>query len=246
MKKALLSVLCFLIVFSSFSQDEERGGYKDRCLILKWAPGSLTTGKITAGGEYNFKKKHSLEVFFGFPAAMNHKIEYDHNTSTLSTQAFSFLAGYRYYFGKKPHSGMYIEPYYKYLHHQASGMLRGDLNGESATFDTHTDYKGMGVGAQLGVQFLIVDRICLDFFILGPEANFAKFYTTATDVSSSIPWTTVDADEAEQDIKDVVKVIPIVGNKIEVQVDQNAKTVTTSYKGFVPGIRFGASIGIRL
>ena len=247
MKKALLSVLCFLIVFASFSQDEEEsGGYRDRCLILKWAPGSLAAGKITVGGEYNFKKKSSLEVFFGIPAAKNHSLKYDNSTSTLSTQAFSFLAGYRHYFGKKPHSGMYIEPYYKYLHHQARGTLNGDLNGESATFNTHTDYKGMGVGAQLGVQFLIVDRICMDFFILGPEINSAKFYTTATDVSSTIPWTTVDADEAEQDIKDVLKDIPLVGKKIGVQVDQNAKTVTTSYKGFVPGLRFGASIGFRL
>src|SRR4030095_6271082 len=248
MKKALLVTSCFLVVISCFSQDEEDRSdfYTDRSLILKWSPSSLSTGKITVGGEYNFKKKNSLEVFFGIPVAKNHKLDYDNNSSTLSTKGFSFLAGYRYYFGKKPHSGMYIEPYYKYLHYQASGMIHGDLNGESASFDTHLDYKGMGLGAQIGVQFLIAKRICLDFFILGPEANSAKFYTTATDVSSTIPWTTVDADEAEQDIKDVLKDIPLVGKKIGVQVDQNATTVTTSYKGFVPGLRFGASIGFRL
>ena len=248
MKKSLLSVLFLITAISSFCQDEEDRSdfYRERALILKWSPSSLATGKLTFGGEYNFKKKNSLEVFFGFPAAKSHKFDYDNSSSSLSSQGFSFLAGYRYYFGKKPHSGFYVEPYYKYLHHQLDGMLQGDLNGESATFKTHTDYKGMGIGAQLGVQWLIVDRVCMDFFILGPEANSAKFYSTATDVAGTIPWTEVDANEAAKDIKDVVSKIPIVGNKIDVIVDQNTKTVTTSYRGFVPGLRFGASIGFRL
>jgi transcriptional regulator GlxA family with amidase domain len=33
--------------------------------------------------------------------------------------------------------------------------------------------------------------------------------------------------------------------EIEVVVDKNAKTVYTSYNGFTPGLRFGASVGIR-
>ena len=248
MKKALLAVICFLLVFSAFSQNEEdrTDRYTDRCVILKWAPGSLIAGKLTLGGEYNFKKKNSLEMFLGFPTAMDHKFDYDNSTSSLSTQAFSFFAGYRYYFGKRPHSGLYVEPYYKYLHHQLNGFLNGDVNGEAASFDTHTDYKGMGVGAQIGFQFLIAKRICFDFFILGPEANSVKFYSTSTDVSSSIPWTVIEADEAEQDIKDALNNIPVIGDKIEVSVDQNTRTVSTKYKGFAPGFRFGASIGIRL
>jgi hypothetical protein len=240
MKKPLLFVATILLFACSFAQRYNRD------LIVKWAPGSLASGKLTLGGEYNFKEKNSLELIIGLPTGKSRHFNYDDNTSDLTMKAFSVLAGYRYYLGKKPVSGIYIEPYLKYLHHQASGILIGNLDGETARFDTHTDYKGFGIGGQLGVQFLIIKKISLDFFILGPEANSSTFSIAATDVASSIPWTTLDAEEAEQDIKDAVSKIPLVGNKIEILVDQNTKTVTTRYQGFVPGLRFGASIGIRL
>jgi hypothetical protein len=240
MKKTLLFVFAILLFACSFAQRYNRD------LIVKWAPGSLATGKLTLGGEYNFKKKNSIEFIIGIPTAKNHHLDYDGNSSDLSIKAFSALAGYRYYLGRKDVAGFYVEPYFKYLHHQASGTLIGTLNGETAMFETRTDYKGIGLGAQLGVQFLIVKKVSLDFFILGPEANSSKFSAVATDVASSIPWTYVEAAEAEQDIKDVVQDIPLVGDKIEVSVDQATKTVTTRYSGFMPGIRFGAAIGIRL
>jgi hypothetical protein len=243
MKKLLLSLFFICLIASSFAQDQER---YNRDLIVKWAPGSLASGKLTLAGEYNFKKKHSVELIIGIPKARNYHLDYDGNSSDLSIKGFSALLGYRYYLGKKDVAGFYVEPYAKYLHHQAHGVLIGTLNGETAMFDTHTDYKGIGVGAQLGVQFLIAKKISLDFFLLGPEANSSQFSTTATDVASSIPWTHVEASEAEQDIKDVVQDIPLVGDKIQVIVDQATKTVTTRYSGFMPGFRFGASIGVRL
>jgi hypothetical protein len=212
--------------------------------LLKWAPASLEAGKITVGGEYNFRKKSSIEFFIGLPAPMNHQFKYDNNSSDLSSKAFSLLAGYRYYFGKKNASGVYVEPYAKY--HTAAGILQGQLNGEVAKFDTKSDYKGYGIGAQLGVQFLIAKRFSFDLFLLGPEANTSEFNTVSTDVASNIPWTLIKANEAEKDIKDAFRNIPIIGDKIEVKVDQNTKTVTTRYNGFLPGLRFGASVGIRL
>jgi outer membrane autotransporter protein len=167
---------------------------------LKWAPGSLAAGKLTLGGEYHFKKKNSLELFFGFPTGTHQQFNYDNNKSSLDSKAASTLAGYRYYFSKNGGTGLYIEPYFKYLHHQASGFLHGDINGESASFDTHTDYKGVGGGLQFGAQFFIAKTVSIDFFFLGPEANSSTFSLSAT----------------------------------------------TRYSGFVPGFRFGLSIGIKL
>ena len=97
------------------------------------------------------------------------------------------------------------------MHHQVNGLLQGDLNGESASFDMHTDYKGNAVGLQMGVQFFIAKTVSIDFFFLGPEANLGTFSSTATDISSILPWTSVDADEAEKDIKDALKNIPVIG-----------------------------------
>jgi hypothetical protein len=56
-----------------------------------------------------------------------------------------------------------------------------------------------------------------------------------------------DAAEAEDDIKDALDNIPIIGEKIEVKTDQNSKTVFISYKGFLPGVRqaFQLAFGFR-
>ena len=244
MKNITLFLCAVLFFLTAFSQKERL--QSDRYIVLKWAPGSLTAGKLTLGGEYHFKKKNALELFIGFPTGTHHGFNYDNNSSSLESKASSTLAGYRYYFSKNGGTGLYIEPYFKYLHHQASGFLQGDLNGEPASFDTHTDYKGVGGGIQFGVQFFIAKTVSIDFFFLGPEANSSTFSLTATDVSGTLPWTSADANEAEQDIKDALKFIPIVGKKVDVQVDENTRTVSTRYSGFVPGLRFGMSIGIKL
>jgi hypothetical protein len=67
-----------------------------------------------------------------------------------------------------------------------------------------------------------------------------------TDVANSIPWTFVQADEAEQDIRNAISGIPLIGEKMEVEVDAGTKTINTRYNGFLPGFRIGASVGLRL
>lgn len=240
MKKIALSA--FYLLFVSLPVTAQNSPN----IFLKWAPAGLAAGKITVGGEYNFKKKNSVELFVGIPLSRNHRFDYDGETSNINSKVFSVLAGYRRYLGKKPASGLYVEPFVKYLKHEASGILDGDLSGEKARFNTVTDYKGYGAGIQLGVQFVIAKRVSLDIFFLGPEANSAKFSSAATDIASNIPWTYVKADEAAREIKDAIKDIPIIGEKTEVTVNQNLKTVYTRYDGFLPGLRFGASVGIRL
>jgi hypothetical protein len=51
MKKPALSFVCLIVSFTCISQYNKE-------VVLKWAPGSLTVGKLTLGGEYNFKKKN--------------------------------------------------------------------------------------------------------------------------------------------------------------------------------------------
>ncbi|HYE55082.1 MAG TPA: DUF3575 domain-containing protein [Chitinophagaceae bacterium] len=237
MKK--ISVLLLTIILFQFAHAQKN-------FFVKWAPASLAAGKLTVGSEFNFKKKQSVELFVGIPVPTNKEFDYDGNTSELESKAFSILAGYRYYLGKRNASGLYIEPYVKYLKHEANGVLVGDLDNGPARFATVTEYKGFGVGAQLGVQFIIAKKISFDLFFLGPEANSAKFSSRSTDVADALPWTFIEANEAENNVKDAMQDIPIIGDKMEVTVSQAQKTVFTKYDGFLPGFRFGASIGIRL
>ncbi len=214
--------------------------------VIKWAPAGLVFGKLSLGTEYNFKKKNSVELFIGIPVAATRTIDYDNKQSDIESRVFSVLAGYRRYIGKKSNAGFYAEPYFKYLEHHAKGILEGDLDSKIARMDTKTDYKAWGAGVQLGYQFLIAKRICLDFFLIGPEANIVRFNSQSTDIANSVPWTIIQSGEAEREIKDAIKDIPILKDKLEISVDQSKKTVYTEYKGFLPGFRMGASIGFRL
>lgn len=237
--KTLLAIVALSCVLSSTHA-------QTKSVFIKWSPASLAVGKITVGSEYNFKKKQSFEFIVGVPVSVSKSFDYDNNTSEFDSKAFSLFAGYRYYFGKRSAAGLYIEPYVKYLQHDAAGFLQGDLDGETARFDTKTSYKGFGAGAQLGVQFLIAKKISLDFFFLGPEANTVKFSSISTDVADSLPWTFIQENEAEQNVKEALEDIPLIGDKIQVTANRDTKSVSTKYDGFLPGFRFGASVGIRL
>ncbi len=97
----------------------------------------------------------------------------------------------------------------------------------------------------MGFQFFIAKTVAIDLFLIGPEANSAKFNSSSTDVYNNIPWTLANGDEAAKEIHDRLKDIPYIGDKIDVAVNTNTKTVTTKYAGFAPGFRAGFSVGIR-
>ena len=248
MKKSLLLCgLSLLTVASVFAQEKEKKEPVDyrKSLTAKFAPGGLAVGKVTFGAEYNFKRKQSITLMIGVPFDKNRNVDYDDKTSVITTSAKSAMLGYRYYLGKKDRSGFYVEPYAKYVSFKAHGFLDADINGDPARFDTHATYEGYGAGIQLGFQFFIVRTVAIDLFLIGPEANSAKFNSSSTDVYDNIPWTLANGNDAAKDIKDNLKDIPYIGDKIDVTVNTSAKTVYTKYSGFAPGFRAGLSVGIR-
>ena len=212
-------------------------------IALKWAPTGLFLGSVSMQGEYNFGK-HSLTAKIGVPANTHHSFTYQDKDADFSMKATSFLAGYRTYLSRKQLRGLYFEPYFKYVHHTAEGVGNGTLSGEPVVMNFTNDYNGFGVGAQLGAQFLIGKRFVIDLFFLGPEINSSTDNFKAVEVSHTLPWTMVQANEAEKDIRDFVDKFPFVRNKVKVMVDRDNHTVTTDFKGALPGLRIGASFGV--
>ena len=106
MKKRINTVLvASLIAGEALAQESPN-------TIIKWAPATLFTGKVTIGGEYNFSHKNSVELLVGIPATISRTVDYDDTKSKINSKAFSVLAGYRRYLGKRPMSGLYFEPYF--------------------------------------------------------------------------------------------------------------------------------------
>lgn len=245
MKNLILGIACMACLYTTpFAQQAVSSNYH-RYTAIKFAPGGLAAGKVTVGGEYNFRYRNSITLLAGLPFDQTQKIDLYGSKDNVHTKAFSIMAGYRYYLGQKTMNGFYIEPYVKYLKQQASGLINADLYSYKAVFDSHSNYTGIGAGAQLGAQFTIAKLFLFDFFLIGPEANSAKFSSYSVDIANNVPWNYADEQEAEKKIKDALKDIPVIGTKVQVKVDKENKTVTTGFSGFAPGFRIGASIGIR-
>jgi len=240
----LLITASFTIVITGNAQHNVDSSAQHN-VAVKWSPLGLAFGKLTLGGEYSIKKKQSITFYAGIPVGIQRNFNLDNNTADVKSNTTSVMAGYRFYLGKNPMKGFYFEPYLKYMHNKLEGTLNYNNDNPPSIYKSSNEFSSFGIGGQLGFQVLIAKRIVLDFFLVGPEANTVKENGSFTDVTNNIPWTPADAAEAENDIKDALDNIPIIGEKIEVKTDQNSKTVFISYKGFLPGVRTGFSIGFR-
>jgi hypothetical protein len=238
MKKFYLFFFALAICFFVFGQSNP-----DKPNIsLKWAPTGIVFGNISLQAEYNFGK-NSLTAKIGIPFNKHQTFQFDDKDADFSMRATSFLAGYRTYLSKKHMKGLYFEPYFKYVHHTSEGTGSADLSGDKVVMNFTNDYNEVGVGAQLGAQFLISKKFVIDLFFLGPEINSARNSFRAVEPSGTLPWTSDQANQAEQDIRDFIHQFPFIRNKVNVMVDQNNKTVIADFKGVLPGYRIGVSFG---
>ena len=239
MKKLLLLLLLLSFVCHDVI-------YAQRKIAIKWAPAGLVFGSVNLLGEYKLTKRTSLTAKIGIPVEKNYNATYDDKDATIKIKATSFLAGYRIYLSKKGMRGFYFEPFFNYLHHEGNGTGGSTLNGQPVTMNFTSDYTGYGIGAQLGVQFMIAKIIVLDLYFLGPELNNADATFKSHEVTNTLPWNSSQASEAEQDARNFLDDIPIIGKKTTLTVDQNNRTVTAHYNGLIPGFRAGIAIGIAL
>ena len=239
MKKILLvTLLPFLYQFTSAQEK-----VFEPTIAIKWAPTGLFLGNIAVQGEYSFNKKNSLTAKIGVPMGKNYHSLFHGEEIDLNMKAFSFLAGYRMYFSKRKLRGLYLEPFFQYVHHTTSGLGETTLNNQPVTLNFTNAYNAFGIGAQLGAQFIVAKRYVIDFFFLGPEINSATNSFRAIDPSDSGSWDNIEASQAERDIHDFLNQFPFIRNKVDVRVDKTNKTVNADFNGWLAGVRFGVSVG---
>lgn len=237
-------ILFVILFFCQFLKAQESA--YDPKITLKWAPLGLLLGNVSLQGEYTFGNKSSLTAKIGVPVKKMWEAIYDNNDADISMKTIAFLAGYRKYLSQQKLKGIYLEPFFKYVHHTSEGIGHGMLDGQPVTMNFTNEYNAVGVGLQLGVQFLIKKRIVLDIFFLGPEINSATNNFKAIDISNSSGWNNLQASEAEQDIRNFLDEFPFIRKKVDVMIDTPNKTVRADFKGGLPGLRTGFSIGIAL
>jgi hypothetical protein len=241
--KKFSTFLVLLLLFQVVSAQKKDFEPK---VTLKWAPTGLILGDASFQAEYGILKKSSLTVKLGVPFNRRFHANFDGHDVDMSMKAFSFLAGYRKYLSKHMLKGFYIEPFFTYVHHTSDGIGEGTLDNQPVKMDFTNGYNGTGIGIQLGSQFIIAKRLVIDLFFLGPQLTSSTNNFRAVDYTDSSTWSAIQADEAEQDIKNFLHQFPFIKNKTNVHVDTPNKTVTADYRGPLAGIRFGVSFGIAL
>lgn len=243
MKKTIYLILATLLAGNAVGQQLPASGTR---ATVKWAPTGLVYGGLNFQGEYNLSEKRSVTARIGLPVSVQNTIEYDGKNVDFDMKATSLSAGYRVYLSKKHMRGLYVEPFAKYVHHSSDGVGTGSLEDKMAILDFTNEYKAVGVGAQLGAQFFIGKRLVVDVYFLGPEINSASDHLKVVEVSNELPWTALEAEDAENTIRSFVNRYPFVRNRTDIQVDRNNRTVTADFKGALPGYRAGISLGIAL
>ena len=209
---------------------------------IKWSPAGLLVGSISLQGEYNFGK-NSLTAKIGIPVNTKHTLEYDDRDAHFGLKSTSFLAGYRTYLSRRHMKGLYLEPFFSYVHQSSEGQGTATITGDNVVMDFRNEYNAFGLGAQLGAQFLIRKKFVIDVFFLGPMINSATNHFSATETSSAIPWNYVQAEEVEADIRDFLDEFPFIRKRTTVMVDSESKTVKADFRGGLPGLRIGVSFG---
>ena len=244
MKQTLVALVALVAFAPAYAQKEEVPSF-DKSYVIKVAPAGFWLGKIGLGGEYNFKKKNSITLNLGIPVEKTLKVSIDDEKRNLKIKTLSAMAGYRMYLGKRPMRGLYFEPYLKYVDNEFVTTTTVEIDGSDRPFVIASDYSGFGVGAQLGVQFMIAKKVVFDFYFLGPEGNMAKHRLLAQETGPGLPWSNSEAEDAEEQIEDFIDDIPLLKENEEVTVDAISRNVKMKYNGFLPGFRLGISIGIR-
>lgn len=238
----IMKKFCLIFYFSLFINFVFAQTFSKPNISIKWAPLGLFFGNADLQAEYNFGK-NSLTAKIGIPVNKHQTFQFDGKNADFNMKATSFLAGYRTYLSHKHMRGLYFEPYFKYVQHISDGTGNATLGSETVAMNFTNEYNGVGIGAQLGAQFLIRKKFVIDFFFLGPEINSSKNNFKAIETSNSIPWTFVQASEAENNVRDFIKQFPFIRNKTNIAVDENQKLVTADFKGVIPGYRIGVSFG---
>jgi hypothetical protein len=245
MKPKVLSFTLFILSGLFASAQEYATGLEGHPVAIKWSPASLAFGKIGLSGEWSISQKRAATLSIGIPVKTTWNQKIDGENESFTHKTFSVMGGYRMYLGNGDGNGAYFEPYVKYVKYDASSIVDIDLDGTTRDFSVTGKYSGIGLGGQLGAQFLIAHAFVVDFYFLGPEANISKSDLLLQELGNGPAWDIGDEQDAEQEIEDIVDDIPILKNKVKIDVNGQQKNVRASYKGFLPGIRFGLSIGWR-
>ena len=141
--------------------------------VIKVAPGKLTSRSLALTYErvLSDNKTVSVDLHSFFPRSPRGQLQsaidaYNSDTfniSNLGLSGFTFTPAYRHYFGGNAPRGFYFSPFARFF--QYTGTWNVDYQGvdQQVMVDGRLRFRGLGGGLSLGFQFLIAERISVDW-----------------------------------------------------------------------------------
>jgi len=155
---------------------------------------------------------------------------------------FAITPEIRFYAGKKGYGhGFYFSLFYRYARHEV-GNISVDYQNNAGATRTATltgSLTSNTAGFMLGSQWVISNRVALDWWIIGPHFGAGKGTLSGR---NSAPISTDDQNSLRTEIENVLEAVPFVKNVIDV----NALGANVSLTGPWAGVRGGLCLGIRL
>lgn len=192
----------------------------DKRNIVKLNLPNLAFGNITLNYERILSARNSVALNVGFIPSqqpigiINDAFNTDETVSTPEFSGITATGEYRFYSRKKgAGSGFYFAPYARYANHK----LNFNATIQDNFANVNTQLSAVGLGGQIGMQWLIKDRIAIDWGILGLAA---QWYTSKTLYTSPL-GEDLDFDAIRADLEMEIEDSPLT-NKLEFTSTENS------------------------
>jgi len=141
---------------------------------------------------------------------------------------------YKFYVGDNEGiKGFYIAPYLRFLYYNSTFSDEID----KTYFDVDLRFSSIGLGFQMGYQWIVFDKVTIDWYFLG--LNGAYMFPKL--VYSTANKSNFDYSSIKDNVSEVLDGFGYLQKSL-VQ-ESSSKNLTNWLPAFVPGIRSGISIG---
>jgi hypothetical protein len=195
--KKIIFLLCILAAFQQIASAQDstkaKKNYKNTVHLNITNPLIFGGKSYILGYERVLNKRRTFSVNFGtqgFPTLNLINSDSIKANTIISDRGFNFSADYRFYLSKENKyeapRGIYIGPYIStnYFENKRHWTITSTAGGQQSV-ESKTSLSVNTAGVEMGYQFILWNRVALDFVLLGPGVatyNFqAKLLSSVTE-----------------------------------------------------------------
>ncbi|WP_372949375.1 DUF3575 domain-containing protein [Mariniphaga sp.] len=209
--------------------------------IIKAGLSGAFLGDFNLAYEKMFNSNRSLQMKFGY---LNPVVSPFFTEETITPEAYAFIQEnggmsasleYRFYISEKLSAeGFYIAPYLRWFNQ----FVDYEDEIDSRIYSVNTKLNTLGMGAQLGYQWIFGEMFTVDFHFLGIGLDY---YMTKLIYTMDPKPAGFDYSEVTPHIEDVFSDIIYLKNRLKHEVNEDNHTSKLPF--FFPGFRMGISLG---